>query len=95
MNIELMSKEDFLALKTEIIAEVSRLIKLEPECAGWFKSKQVRKMLNCSASTLQNLRINGTLPYTKVGGTIYYAEADVRLMMEKNKRNEIKSVGGF
>ena len=87
MNIELLSREDLLALKSEIIAEMSKLLKLEPERAGWFKSKQVRKMLNCSASTLQNLRINGTLPYTKVGGTIYYAEADVRLMMEKNKHN--------
>jgi hypothetical protein len=34
----------------------------------WLKSVDVRKMLNISPGTLQNLRINGTLRYTKIGG---------------------------
>jgi hypothetical protein len=29
-------------------------------------------MFNISAGTLQNMRINGTLPYSKVGTTILY-----------------------
>jgi hypothetical protein len=38
----------------------------------WMRSNEVRKMLGISAGTLQNLRINGTLPYVKIRGVILY-----------------------
>jgi hypothetical protein len=38
----------------------------------WLKSYEVKKILNISTGTLQNLRSNGTLPHTKIGGLIYY-----------------------
>jgi hypothetical protein len=44
-------------------------------------------MLGISPGTLQNLRVNGTLPYAKVGGVIYYAYEDILKVMEENKRN--------
>jgi hypothetical protein len=34
----------------------------------WLKSSEVKKMLGISPGTLQNLRINGMLPFTKIGG---------------------------
>jgi hypothetical protein len=46
-------------------------------------------MLGISPGTLQNLRINGTLPYTKVGGVIYYAYEDLIRVMEEIKRNKL------
>jgi hypothetical protein len=45
------------------------------------------KLLNCSPGTLQNLRINGTLPFTKMGGTIYYLYSDVVKVLTNNKQN--------
>jgi hypothetical protein len=51
----------------------------------WLKSNQVRKMLLVSPGTLQNLRINGTLPYTKIGGVIFYDYEDIKKMLEKHK----------
>ena len=42
-------------------------------------------MLGISATTLQTLRINGTLSYTKIGGTLYYEYAEVVKVFEKNK----------
>ena len=38
-------------------------------------------MLNISPGTLQNLRINNTLPFKKVGKIIYYAYADIERLM--------------
>ena len=47
----------------------------------WLKSYEVKKILNISTGTLQNLRSNGTLPHTKIGGLIYYdAEVINRVM---------------
>jgi isocitrate dehydrogenase kinase/phosphatase len=40
-----------------------------------------------SPGTLQNLRVNGTLPFTKIGGVIFYDYDDIQRMLEENKRS--------
>lgn len=42
-------------------------------------------LLQVSPGTLQNLRINGTLPYTKVGGIIYYDAEEIQNVMDTNR----------
>ena len=44
-------------------------------------------LLQVSPGTLQNLRIYGTLPYTKVGGIIYYDAEEIQKVMEANRVN--------
>ena len=39
-------------------------------------------MLNVSAGTLQAMRRSGTLPYTKIGGLIYYNMDDIHQMLD-------------
>lgn len=51
----------------------------------WLKSPEVRELLGISPGTLQNLRINGTLPYTKVGGVLYYDYEEIINVMENNR----------
>jgi hypothetical protein len=46
-------------------------------------------MLGISPGTLQNLRVNGTLPYTKVGGVVYYAYEDILKVIERNQKNKL------
>ena len=50
----------------------------------WLKSAQVRALLNISPGTLLNLRVNGHLRYTKVGGIFYYQYQDIELMLAKD-----------
>jgi len=38
-------------------------------------------LLKISPGTLQNLRINGTIPYTKVGGIIFYESDEIQKVM--------------
>ena len=40
-------------------------------------------MLGISPGTLQNLRINGTLTYSKIGGMMYYRYQDIMKLLEK------------
>ncbi len=47
---------------------------LHPE---WLKSKVVRRLLDMSAGTLQNLRITGKVRYKKILGSYYYNKADL------------------
>uniref|UniRef100_UPI0025C5CFA9 helix-turn-helix domain-containing protein n=1 Tax=Flavobacterium sp. UBA6046 TaxID=1946552 RepID=UPI0025C5CFA9 len=58
----------------------------------WLKSNEVRKLLNISPGTLQNLRINGTLSYTKIGCILYYPYQDIEKLMEHNKVAAIPSL---
>ncbi|WP_316826820.1 helix-turn-helix domain-containing protein [Pedobacter miscanthi] len=83
MNVELITKEDIKNLKTEILNEIRQLIRPgQSENRQWLKSAEVRKLLSISPGTLQNLRINGTLRYTKIGGMMYYKMEDITKLLE-------------
>ncbi len=47
----------------------------------WLKSTEVRKMLGISPGTLQNLRVNRTLAYTKIGGIVFYRYDDIARLL--------------
>ncbi len=89
MKIEILTKEDLTTLKTELLEEIRLMLKnkgaggLQKE---WLKSYEVRKMLGISPGTLQQMRVNGSLEFTQVGGLMYYKHDDILKMMEANKR---------
>ena len=85
MTIEVITKDDLHNLKIEIINEIKKAVTGETKQKKWLKSADVRKMLSISPGTLQNLRVNGTLPYTKMGATIYYEYEVVNDILTKNK----------
>ena len=87
MNLDLLTREDLQIFKRELLEEIRLIIQPHTEKKDWLKSSDVQKILNCSPGTLQNLRINGTLPFTKIGGTIYYASTDVMNVLQANRRN--------
>jgi hypothetical protein len=71
--IEIITKEDLMAFKADLLNELKQLINNTqlPDKRQWLKSKEVRDLLGVSASTLQNLRVNGTLSFTRIGGTVF------------------------
>lgn len=84
---QLITIEDLDAFKTELIKEIGLLLKSNGSQSHkkWLKSYEVRKILDISIGTLQTLRINGTLPYTKIGGVIYYDQDDIQNMLTSRK----------
>jgi len=83
MNIEVITKEDLQVLKQEIINALKR--DAENINKRWLRSAEVREMLNISAGTLQGMRINGTIPYTKLGSTIFYDNDELFKILHENK----------
>ncbi|WP_346856334.1 helix-turn-helix domain-containing protein [uncultured Draconibacterium sp.] len=53
----------------------------------WLRSKNVREMLGISDSTLQNMRINGTIPAYKLGTTWFYREDEIFMILLANRVN--------
>jgi len=89
MAAEIITREDLYLFKTELIREIHELLKT-PQAAPakkWIKSFEVREMLGISPGTLQNMRINGTIAYTKIGGLIFYDYDDIIKLMESTKKS--------
>ena len=47
----------------------------------WIDNQQACQRLSVSIRTLQTLRDNKTLPYTKMGGKVFYKPEDVEKML--------------
>ncbi|MFV8374722.1 helix-turn-helix domain-containing protein [Flavobacterium sp. LB1P71] len=86
MAIEILTKADLYEFRKSLLEDIREILKEKNEqTKKWLKSTEVRKLLNISPGTLQNLRINGILSYTKIGGIIYYANQDINKLLENNK----------
>ena len=84
-QIEIISKEDLLQFKNELIQEIKAIIQpARAETKQWLRSTDVRKMLKISPGTLQTLRINGTLSFTKVGSIIFYKYEDIVRLLDSS-----------
>lgn len=83
MQVELITREDLKTFRNELLNEIKQIVQPpQGQSKQWLKSSEVRKLLNISPGTLQNLRINGTLRYTKIGGMMYYKLEDIHKLLE-------------
>ncbi len=81
--IEVITKDDLNSFKKDLLNEIKQMIQPgEGQSKKWLKSVDVRKLLEISPGTLQNLRINGTLRFTKIGGMLYYKLEDIHKLLE-------------
>ena len=79
---QLITKKDLLDFSNLLLSEVKEQFGKTEKPKEWLKSVEVRKLLKISPGTLQNLRINGTLNFTRVGGIIYYKYDDLQKILE-------------
>ncbi len=87
MATTVLMVEDLQDFKKELLQELKSLFPNQQAAQNkkWLKSIEVRKMLSISPGTLQNLRINGTIPYTKMGGVIYYDSEEIQRILVSNR----------
>ncbi|WP_430936767.1 helix-turn-helix domain-containing protein [Saccharicrinis sp. 156] len=87
MATEIITTDDLREFKIELLADIEKLLKKNPggQQKKWLKSYEVRELLDISPGTLQHLRVSGVLPFTKIGGTIYYDYGDIQEVIAKNK----------
>lgn len=89
MAAEIITREDLEQFGTKLISEIKTLLggKID-EPKKWLKSYQVKNLLKISPNTLQKLRLDGTLSYTKIGGILYYNYEDIVKVLEGNKQKK-------
>ena len=87
MPTQIITTDDLREFKVELFCELRKMF-LEHHgqpAKKWLKSYEIRKLLGISPGTLQNLRVNGQLPFSKIGGVLFYDFEDVRKMLEPNQ----------
>jgi Helix-turn-helix domain len=86
MAAQIITPEDFEEFKDELLIEIKKIIDQKlGNVRRWLKSDEVQKMLKISSGTLQTFRLNGIIPYTKIGGTIFYDVEDINRVLTESK----------
>ena len=99
MGVTVMTLDDFNKFKQELKDDLVHAVlqalegrNLTPS-RKWLKSHEVMRMLTVSPNTLQAMRVNGSLPFTKIGGVIFYDYEDIDKMLKANKSNNQNGTG--
>ncbi len=87
MPANIVTTDDLHNFKRELLDEFENLLTRQSQgkLKRYLKSNEVMDLLQISPGTLQNLRINGTLPYTKIGGIIFYDAEEIQKVMADNR----------
>lgn len=92
---EIVTKEDLrqfgilLMDKIETTFKEMNQLQQTPLEADWLKSKSVRKLLDISAGSVQNLRVSQKVRFKKVLGSYYYNRKDLQKLFDDEKKQEI------
>ncbi|MHB8209710.1 helix-turn-helix domain-containing protein [Mucilaginibacter sp.] len=85
--IEILTKEDLEQFRQQLLQDIKSLMGSPgQQVKQLLKSAEVRKLLKISPGTLQNLRINGTLRYTRIGSIMYYKTDEINKLLEGNAK---------
>ena len=90
---DMVTKEDLRQFGLELLGNIGNLITQTKEGNSdvteqeWIKSKQVRKLMNMSPGSVQNLRVTENVRYKKIVGSYYYNKADL-LKLFTDERNK-------
>jgi len=89
MAAEIITKEDLQEFGEQLLGQMKALIGgcSSQEPRKFLKSYQVKNLLKISNNTLQTLRDNGTIPFSKIGGILYYNYEDILKIL----KGEVKS----
>lgn len=87
MSAEIITTDDLQEFKMEMLEGIQNLLQNQStfKQKKYLKSSELMELLQISAGTLQTLRINGTLPYSKIGGIIFYEYDEIQKVLEQNK----------
>lgn len=84
MSVEIITKEDLAMFRVQLLDDLKQMLSTKETPKRWLRSKEVRKLLNISAGTLQQMRINGTLHGKQLPGSRiwYYSEDEINALLD-------------
>ena len=85
---QLVTQGDLQDFKDDLLLSIKAIFQSNSSqpAKKWLKSYEVKRLLGISKGTLQSLRDNGTLAYTRIGRPFYYDADDIQKMLIERKR---------
>lgn len=82
---QLVTGQDLDQFRQKLLLDIQEIIKshLHITPKKWLKSHEVRKLLKISPGTLQHLKTNGTIPFSKIGGVHFYDYEKIQELLKK------------
>ena len=94
MAAEIITKEDLQEFGNNLLNQIRGLLgQTLEQPKKWLKTYQVKNLLKISDNTLQTLRDNGTIPFTKIGGILYYSYEDINKVLSGEVTSKRIKVG--
>ena len=90
LNLLMPLSRDIQVIMAYIVA--LKKSKLDDFKDTWLDGQDVMQTMHISKRTLQSLRDNGTLAYSRINGKFYYKMADIQYLLESNYSHS-KSTG--
>ena len=88
---DIVTKKDLEDFKKELFTLLATINSPQPQNQPqWLKNVDVKKMLDISTGTLQNLRLTGSLPFSKIGRIYYYKLQDIEKMLNASEKKSLK-----
>jgi len=86
MPATIITTDDLREFRIQLLKDISKLLKSTSSAGSkkYLRSAAMLKLLNVSSGTLQTFRINGTLPYIKIGGIYFYDADEIFKIMKEN-----------
>lgn len=85
IDLLLALSQEIKDLKTRI--DITRATRVERLKDTWIDNQDVMQMLHISQRTLQTLRSNGTISFSKIRGKFYYKVSDIEKLLQDNYYN--------
>jgi hypothetical protein len=85
---QLVTLGDLQEFKDDLLLSIKNILNSNSSqpAKKWLKSYEVKKLLGISKGTLQTLRDNGTLAYTRIGRPFYYDADDIQKLLIERKQ---------
>ena len=97
INIDAATFESMLSKFENFTSRMEALCRLnnDKDISEWMDNQDVCLLLNISPRTLQTLRDNGTLAYSRISHKIYYRPSDVEgiIPLVEDRRKQAKFKG--
>lgn len=82
----MISKQDLELFRIRILSDIAKMLEAKlnhpTDDFRWLRSKAIRKIMDISPATLQNLRVTGKIRFKKVQGSYYYSKDDLQKLFE-------------
>ena len=97
MQISVITKEDLEEFKNDLLEEMEKILKTHkskpgqqsfgqnPKDKGWMKATEARKLLSISQGTFHKLKINGIIPYSRIGKVCLFDYDEIVKIIQENK----------